>query len=525
MTDAVETPDELVPDEVIPHQTLPPLRYRDMPPPSPWTKMVGPSIILAGLSLGSGEFVLWPYIVYKSGFIFFWACMLGVLTQFFLNMEIERWTLATGESAITGFCRLSRHWAWVMLLMNIIPWAWPGWATGAGSMLSWLIIGPTETVTNGAVSYRAEYASLFGIAGLLLVGVVLTTGPVVYNTVEKIQTFLVAFILVVAVALAFIVVRPDAIVAMGEGIANVGELPDPGTSGLALMTLLGALAFAGAGGTTNLGQSNFIKDKGYGMGRYIGRITSPFTGQQEAISDVGYHFKHTPENMARWRAWWKAANIEHVFSFLLTCIACLCLMSLIAYSLFYDSDGNLLPGGADYSGGMNFVWGQAQALGGYSTSFGSMLRIGFLLMGVAVLLTTELGVLDVVSRVSADIVKVNWLRESEYWTQSRLYYLFLWGEIALGTGILLMPVLGVAGDFNEPLFLLKISAALNGGVMLIYSVLLLYMNNKVLSRSLSMSPLRFVALIWAAAFFGYFSFQAMKGEVLPQLQNLLTGGG
>ncbi|MFQ5731703.1 MAG: Nramp family divalent metal transporter [Planctomycetaceae bacterium] len=519
MTDAASTPaGELVPDDVIPHQTLPALRYRDMPLPVSWKLMIGPSVMLAGLSLGSGEFILWPYIVYKAGFVFFWACVLGVITQFFLNMEIERWTLVTGESAITGFCRLSGHWAWVMLLLNVVPWAWPGWATGAGSMLSWLVFGPVEVVENGATVYKAEYVSWLGIGGLLLVGIVLTAGPVVYNTVEKIQTFLVAFIIVTVVAIACVVVRPDAVGSLAAGSVNIGEMPDLTTSGLSLVALLGALAFAGAGGTTNLGQSNFIKDKGYGMGQYIGRITSPITGQPEAISDVGFHFRHTPENMGRWRAWWRAANIEHALSFLLTCLVCLCLMSLIAYSLFYDSAGEIMPGSAKYSGRMNFVWGQAVALRGFSENFGGVLKVSFLLMGVAVLLTTELGVLDVVSRISADIVKVNWLRDNAYWTQSRLYYLFLWSEIGLGVVILLLPTLGVMTTFDSPLFLLKTSAAMNGGVMLIYSVLLLYMNNKVLSRSLSMSPLRFVALIWGAAFFGYFSFQALK-EVLAALGN------
>jgi hypothetical protein len=57
--------------------------------------------------------------------------------------------------------------------------------------------------------------------------------------------------------------------------------------------------------------------------------------------------------------------------------------------------------------------------------------------------------------------------------------------------------------------------------MLIYSVLLLYLNNKVLSRSLSMSPLRFVAIIWSAAFFGYFSVQALKEEVIPFVRDSL----
>ena len=51
--------------------------------------------------------------------------------------------------------------------------------------------------------------------------------------------------------------------------------------------------------------------------------------------------------------------------------------------------------------------------------------------------------------------------------------------------------------------------------MLIYSILLLYLNNKVLSRSLSMTPLRFVAIIWSCAFFGYFTIKALQISVLP----------
>lgn len=504
------TLDEFVPDDVIPHQTLPPMRYRDMPEPISWRMMIGPSVMLAGLSLGSGEFIIWPHIVFKSGFVFFWACMLGVVTQFFLNMEIERWTLATGESAITGFCRLSRHWAWVMLLLNVVPWAWPGWATGAGKMFAWMVHGPGETA-DGLTRYYA-------IAGLIGIGVVLTAGPVVYNTVEKIQLFLVALILILVVAIAVVVIRPDAVSAMLEGIANVGNMPNlkeqPDAGDLTLMGLLGALAFAGAGGTTNLGQSNFIKDKGYGMGKYIGRITSPLTGQEEAAADVGFHFRHTPENMSRWHRWWKAANVEHFWSFFVTCVVCLCLMSLISYSLFYDAAGTLRDSAAATGSGFSFVWSQA-AIIEQSFSGGTILKFGFLVMGVAILTTTALGVLDAVSRISCDIVKVNFLRENDNWSLSKLYFAFLWGEIAVGVVILMIP------GFDQPLFLLQTSAAMNGGVMLIYSLLLLYMNNKILSRKLSMSAVRFVAIVWSCAFFGYFSFQAMKSNVIPYLSRQL----
>ena len=55
-----------------------------------------------------------------------------------------------------------------------------------------------------------------------------------------------------------------------------------------------------------------------------------------------------------------------------------------------------------------------------------------------------------------------------------------------------------------------------GGVMLIYSLLLLWMNNRVLGGTLRMPPLRFVAMVWACAFFGYFTIITLS-EQLPKL--------
>ena len=139
----------------------------------------------------------------------------------------------------------------------------------------------------------------------------------------------------------------------------------------------------------------------------------------------------------------------------------------------------------------------------------------FLIMGIAILLTTELGVLDVVARISSDIVKVNYLRDNDRWTLSRLYFYFLWGEILLGTGILLIPNLG------KPLLLLKTSAAMNGGVMFIYSIILLYMNRRILRGRLKMGPLRMLVIAWSILFFGFFTFKALQIDVLPYLQGVL----
>src|SRR5918992_6284771 len=84
---------------------LPPMPYRDMPEPLPLRKVLGPSVILAGLGVGSGEYIIWPYMASTVGLGILWAAVLSVTVQYFLNMEIERYTLATGETAVAGFVR------------------------------------------------------------------------------------------------------------------------------------------------------------------------------------------------------------------------------------------------------------------------------------------------------------------------------------------------------------------------------------------------------------------------------------
>jgi hypothetical protein len=280
--------------------------------------------------------------------------------------------------------------------------------------------------------------------------------------------------------------------------------------GLSSIALLGALAFAGAGGTMNLCQSNYIRDKGYGMGSHIGRITSPITGQEEAISEVGYHFPHTTENLRRWAAWWRGACTEHFFSFLMTCLICLVLLTLISYVTFYDAEGNRLHDPAQIKG-MRFVWEESLHL---KELIGPAARVAFLIMGIAILFTTEFGVLDAASRISTDIVKVAWLRENKYWSEGRLYYAFLWGEIGLASAILLLNK--YTGLDLGALTLFKLTAAMNGGVMFLYAMALVVMNRFRLPREIRIPHWRLAILLATVLFFGFFSAWAAY-DVLSKL--------
>src|ERR671910_2892415 len=247
-----------------PTKNLPPLEVRELPEPLPLGKLIGASVILLATALGSGELLIWPYITTQAGVGLLWLATLGFLSQYFLNMEIERYTLATGETAVTGFSRFWKPWGIVFALGAILPNAFPGWASSAATSLTFLF-GLSDTTVPWIVTIL-----------LISIGLAITVSPVVYNTIERVEMVLV--VIIVAFLGLAIVIATDLSAWTGivteapEGIANFPRYVNE----IGIATILGAIAFAG--GANNLCQSNYIRDKGMGMGVHIPRIVSPITG-------------------------------------------------------------------------------------------------------------------------------------------------------------------------------------------------------------------------------------------------------
>ena len=453
---------------------LPAVTYRDLPEPQPLRKMLGPSVVLLAGSVGSGEFVLWPYISTQTGLALVWLATVGVLTQYFLNMEIERYTLATGETAVTGFTRLWKHWGWLFIIMAIVPWMWPGWASGSSTALTYAF-----GLSEGAVVPIT-------IASLILIGVVLTVSPVVYRTVEKIQMLLVGLIVLFMLYMVLGLLTGDSWSALVAGFTtDVPSIPDA-VGEIPVALLLGAIAFAGAGGVMNLAQSNWIRDKGMGMGAHLPKIVSPITGEETAEAAIGYFFPQDEANLARWRGWWKVADREQFWTFFVLGLAAILLFMMLAFT--YVGVGSTAQS-------FDFVRLLGETL---NERTGGWVGTAYWATGVVVLLSTNLVVLDMNGRIVADIAKTSWLRQSTTWTESRLYFLVVWAMVVFGSAILLSGV-------SQPLLLLVIASALNGLVMFVYSVLLIRLNCGMLPRAIGLKGGRYVALLWAVLFYGGFS--------------------
>lgn len=461
----------------IPSKHHPPVPYRDMPDPLPLKKVLGPSVVAIAIGLASGEFILWPYITSKVGLGFLWAAILGLVTQYFVNMEIERYTLATGETAITGFSRFWRPWAIIFSLAAILPNLWPGWATSASTLFTFVIGG-------GNVVW-------ISVISLIIMGIILTVSPVIYKTVEKIEFFKVGAVILLLAAAVTVVISIGDWAELGRStVQHFGTLPDE----LPFALMLGAMAFAGAGGVHNLVISNWIRDKGFGMGAYIPRITSPFTGEDQAIPSTGYLFKQDAENYQKWKKWWKVANTEQFISFVVIGGLTIVIMSVLAYSTVFGQN-------LSESANLAFLKAEGEALG---AQIGQWFQTFFYVIGAISLFAGNIGILDYVGRAVADALKTNYLPENSFWTESKIYSTVVWGEILFGILVLL-------SGLTQPLVLLIIASATSGVIMFVYCILLIYLNRVALPEPIRIRGLRLIALLWAVFLFGFLSVLTVGG--------------
>jgi hypothetical protein len=457
---------------------LPGVTAATLPEPLPLRRVLGPGVVGAAIGLASGEFVLWPYIAAHAGLGFLWAAVVGVTLQFFINMEIERYTLATGETALTGFARLWRHWPVVFIVLAVLSNMWPGWATSSATVLTYAIGGGDPV--------------WIAVGMLALIGIILTAAPVIYRWVERIEFVKVGAVIVLLGTAAVIAITADGYAGLGDAVTN----PTMPTE-LGFAMLLGALAYAGAGGGQNLVQSNWIRDKGLGMGARMPTLVSPVTGQPAARPSTGYLFPADEANLRRWRGWWRVANVEQLVSFVAITIFTIALTSLLAYSTVY---------GRDVPDDVSFLKLEGEALGARVGWFGTF----FWVIGAYSLFAAALGILDYMGRLISDAVKVTYLTGSRRWSESKLYVTVVWAHIVVGAVILL-------GGFDQPLVLLVISASVAGVMMFIYSGLLVVLNRRALPRPISPRGWRLAVMGLVFVFFGFFSVLTLVDQIRERL--------
>ena len=423
--------------EVIDPGCLPAWDRADLPEPLSFGlvnlfKTIGPGAILLAAAIGGGEWLAGPATTNKFGRGILWIATVAVVLQTIFNLEAVRYTLYTGEPIVTGFMRLKpgpRFWAWFYILIGVAQLATPALAAACGGVIytAWLGRIPNAKIPGELATQHwiATGVILFTVALLL-------SGKSIERVLERLSWCMIIFIFSFLIAANVIFVPIGDWKSTIEGFA--GLQPIRGDWDLVLLATFAATA--GSGGLGNLAISNWFRDKGFGMGSLSGAIGNVLTGDHSPVRPIGTTFPINPENMRRWRVWWRYALLDQVALWAFGCI--------LGMFLNVNLAATLLSPNIPLTGLEPGVF-QAEAM--------SRLWSGFwylaLLNGFWILFSTHLGNTDVLVRMVSDISWVAFpgIRKRP---MSGLYAVLLlvltcWAVFAvrIGTVMQLFEVLGV----------------------------------------------------------------------------------
>ena len=433
-------------------------------------RMTGPSAILVGLSIGAGEMIVWPWITAQFGSTMMWAAALGLFLQVWVNLEIGRWAVVTGENPYTGFARIWGGYIHFFLFLGFIGVFLPGWARLSGAALKAVVYGPDGPGADWmwtAITFIAVAIVLFGPRTM-------------YTAVERMVIFLVAMITIGLIIVAFQVGTMETVKEMGRGILNFGriELNDNFT----FARFFGAVVFAGAGGTGNLYYAFYLRDKNIGMGARIPKLLNPLREKKRSDIQTGFIYPDNPENAGRFKSWFRFVMLDQTMYFFL-------LNGITMFLFMFGALAVLYPKGIVPEEG-RLIWDMGQIL---EESMGKTGRYMFLVIGMATMFSTQLVVVDGASRTWAYLFNTNY-KFGQRLTQNQWYLplaIFFMTVGTFSTWLLdLFDVTSLGFIFN--------SALIGGVAMAVYVPLLLVMNLKYLPKSARPKPLNIVMVSLAA---------------------------
>lgn len=448
---------------------------KDFPKVGSFWKMLGPSFLVLAMGLGSGEVILWPYLVSKYGMGVAWGALLGITMQFFINMEIERYALIKGESVFVGLYKKYKWTAVWFILSTFVGFGLPG------------IISASAKIV-GSVFGVSDFKYI-AIAMLVLIGVLLTVSHTVYKSMENITKFLILFCVPLVFVLALLTSNTSTWQALWNGLVGVGDGYQFLPVGISIATFLAAFAYSGAGGNLNLTQSVYIKEKGYGMGAYSQKISGLLRSRTgEKINLEGVEFDDTEENKRNYLNWWRQINKEHLLVFWFMGLVSMLLLMVLSFNTTYGIGSEL--------SGIDFVIAQGASVGAI---LGSFWGVGLLVVLGILLFQTQLGIVDSTSRIMGECLAliVTGLKKGQEVNLSAYYFGFVWSQILFGILLFLL-------NIYEPKTLIVLGAVINAFAMLIHTLLVRLLNRDF--RGVYATSTIRVVFIWIIiAFFASFS--------------------
>lgn len=442
--------------------------------------ILGPSVIALGLSIGSGEWLLGPLSIGRYGLQgIFWVALVSILLQVFYNIELARFTLATGEPPVLAFGRTPPGWFfWIPLALFSLFSAFilGGWAVSAGTSLLALIvarpIGPDDLTLTRWI----------GIALLFTIFAVLAVGKKVERSMEAIQGLFLPYILIGLVMVTLVVV-PLSYIGEAAKALVIPSLPPQGTD----LSLLGAFAgFAALASGLNFMFIGYYRDKGYGMGALTGYLPGMFSSNRKTLNAAGKTFREDAYNSSLWKRWFRILLLDQWGIYFPGALIGIVMPCILFGYLLSSTGTNPIDTNS-------MIYTTSALLG---ARYGQLVSSWALIVGFIILFSTQIAILELLARNLTDALfgASERFRRWVHHEPHRFYYPSILGLII---------AIGIAIHLAVPDNLTLLSANLSNLGALLFPPALIYLNRQ-LPRPARIGALGIVALVLNMLFFGFF---------------------
>ena len=485
---------------------LPAWEVSDFPEPeqrrTSWVKLLGPGLVLAGGSIGTGEWIVGPQMAARYHGAFMWAALASLLAQVVLNTEVMRYAVCTGEPILTGFMRTRpgpKFWLAFYLLLDAAGW-FPSLAGLAAQILVVWMQGLTP-----ADSINQDLVRTVTIAVFLSCAFMALFGGKIYNTLQLILGSKVAFVLGYTAFCCIFFVSFKTWMEMWGGLINPFTSSGATSEGIDWAIVSALAGFSGLGGTGNAMASNFVREKGWGMGSKVGAIPSAFGGHQIELSHIGVIARNTAENARRFKVWFQYIITDQYYLWFGGSLIAMMLPAMIGAE--YLNVGNL-ESGAD-----RWKWAAAMAQD-FGVERGDIFRYLTLLCGLVIMIPGQFYVVDITARRWTDVFWSGSRRARKldpgrvkhvYYTIAAVYVIWGVSVVFLFPGLSASTMLVIAGNMANLTIAMTILQTL-------------YVNRTFLPESMRPSASKQIALVISALFFlGMFALVVVQ-SVIPMIR-------
>jgi hypothetical protein len=336
-----------------------------------------------------------------------------------------------------------------------------------------------------------------------VVSLPILVGGKVYHMMQMVFTAKIIVVLSFCLVIGIVCVTPGNWWSVFRGFVTLGNVPVSDPQGgeivvnafshwwthgqwpviaLGNIALLGAFAgYAGGGGLSNSTYSNFVRDKGWGMGSLVGAIPSAIGGHNISLSHLGTAFPIHAENLRRWRGWWKYILSDQLLVWAPGCFMGMALPSLLSIQFAQYSDLYHQTTRLDWAQAIITADGIRHAPR-FSPATGDLLWMICLCVGLMVLLPSQMSIVEDICRRWTDIL---WsgnrhIRQTFATSQVRWIYYTILGLYVAWSFFCAWLFL----TYGQPKLMVLVIANLNNIALGVTAFVLLWVNLTLLPRPL-----------------------------------------